>query len=194
MPRYGYIRLDKKDPDIARQASQMDGIGGFDKIFVEQRHGNYSVNSIPEQLNKVINLLQPGDLLYVASLDRFCDQIREFIERMEIIIGKGADFVSLDEAFDTRSNSSKGTIRMIKALESNEKTAMSNRKKDGIKAARADGRIIGRPQVSIPVGFREICKEWAKCNITGVEAIKKSNMKSTSFYKKALELGYTRRK
>ena len=194
MPRYGYIRLDKKDPDIARQASQMDSIGGFDKLFVEQRHGNYSKNSIPEQLNKVINLLQPGDLLYVASLDRFCDQTREFIERLEIIIAKGADFVSLDEAFDTRSNSSKGTLRMIKALESNEKTAMSNRKKEGIKAARADGRIIGRPPVSIPVGFREICKEWAKCNITGIEAIKKSNMKSTSFYKKALELGYTRKK
>lgn len=194
MPRYGYIRLDKKDSDVARQASQLDSIGGFDKIFVEQRRGNYSINSIPEQLNKLISLLQPGDLLYVASLDRFCSQIRDFIERIDLILSKSADFIALDESFDTRSSSSKTTLRMIKSLESIDRETMSIKKKEGIRIARDEGRRIGRPPVSIPIGFREICKEWENGRITGVEAIRESRMKSTSFYKKAAELGYNRKK
>lgn len=194
MPRYGYIRLDKKDPDVARQASQLDSIGGFDKIFVEQRRGSFSVNSVPEQLEKVMNQLQPGDLLYVASLDRFCGQIRDFLERVDRIVSRGAEFIALDESFDTRSPSSKSTLRMIKSLEALDRQTMSARKKEGIRAAREEGRRIGRPPVSIPVGFREICREWAEGRITGVEAIRRSGMKSTSFYKKAAGTGFVRKK
>ncbi len=194
MPRYGYIRLDKKDPDVARQASQLDSIGGFDKVFVEQRRGPFSLNSIPEQLEKVMNLLQPGDLLYVASLDRFCGQIRDFLERVDRIVSRGAEFIALDESFDTRSPSSKSTLRMIKSLEALDRQTMSTRKKEGIRAAREEGRRIGRPPVSIPVGFREICREWSEGRIAGVEAIRRSGMKSTSFYKKAAGMGFVRKK
>jgi DNA invertase Pin-like site-specific DNA recombinase len=194
MPRYGYIRLDKRDADVARQASQLDSIGGFDKIFVEQPARNQSIRFVPEQLNKVIALLQSGDLLYVASLDRFCSQIREFVDRVDQIRTKGADFISLDESFDTRSSSSKTAMKMIRSLEFIERQTMSQRKKEGIRAARDEGRRIGRPPISIPVGFREICKEWERGGISGVEAIQRSKMKSTSFYKKAAELGYSRKK
>ena len=195
MPRYGYIRLDKKDSDVARQASQLDSIGGFDKLFVEQGRGSdHATKSSSEQLEKALSLLKPGDLLYVASLDRFCSQTRDFIGLVERILSIGADFISLDESFDTRSASSKNTLRMIKALETLDRQTMSSRKKEGIRVARSEGRRIGRPPVSIPVGFREICKEWEQGRITGVEAIRKSRMKSTSFYKKAAELGYTRKK
>lgn len=194
MPRYGYIRLDKKDSDVARQASQLDSIGGFDKLFVEQQRGPDRAGGVPDQLEKAIGILQPGDLLYVASLDRFCTQTRDFIERLEQIQSKGAEFVSLHESFDTRSSSSKNTLRMIRALDAIDRQTMSARKKEGIRAARDEGRRIGRPPVSIPVGFREICREWEQGRITGVEAIRRSEMKSTSFYKKAAELGYKRKK
>ena len=194
MPRYGYIRLDKRDADVARQASQLDSIGGFDKIFVEQPARSHSVHVVPDQLNKVIGLLQSGDLLYVASLDRFCSQIREFVDRVEQIRTKGADFISLDESFDTRAASSKTAMKMIRSLEFIERQTMSLRKKEGIRTARNEGRRIGRPPISIPVGFREICKEWEQGHITGVDAIQRSKMKSTSFYKKAAELGYSRKK
>ncbi len=194
MTRYGYIKLDKKDPDVARQASLLDTIGGFDKLFVEQKKSKELPNLIPEQLTKVMQLLQNGDLLYVASFDRFCTQTREFIERVEWILSQDADFISLEEVFDTRSSTSKSVFKTIKALETLDRETMSLRKKEGIRIAREDGRRIGRPPVSIPVGFRDICKDWELGKITGVEAIRKSKMKSTSFYKKADELGYRRNK
>lgn len=194
MPRYGYIRLDKKDNDVARQASQLDSIGKFDKIIVEQRRTG--INSPPafEQLDKLILQLKSGDLLYAASLDRFCSQTKDFIERVDAVLARKAHFICLEESFDTRSGSSKNVIKVVRILATIDKTTMSDRKKDGIKAARDDGRRIGRPPVSIPAGFREICKEWSAGRITGVEAINRSGMKSTSFYKKAAELGYIREK
>jgi DNA invertase Pin-like site-specific DNA recombinase len=205
MPRYGYIRLDKKDPDVARQASQLDSIGGFDKIFVEQNKTGRAEGSAreqsdrvevssTEQLDRAMAVLREGDLLYVASLDRFCTKMKDFINHVDWILSKGADFVSLDESFDTRSASSKVAMRMIRKLELLERETMSNKKKEGIRAARNEGRRIGRPPVSIPTGFREICREWEQGRISGVEAILKSGMKSTSFYKKASELGFIRRK
>lgn len=194
MSRYGYIRLDKKDQDVARQASQLDSIGKFDRIFIEQkRDPNYSSYTF-DQLNKLIQSLQPGDLLYVASLDRFCSQMKDFIKRVDMILSKKANFICLEESFDTRSGVSKSILKVVKILESIDRETMSERKKDGIKAARDDGRRIGRPPVSIPIGFRDICKEWSAGKISGIEAIGKCGMKSTSFYKKAAELGYIREK
>lgn len=194
MPRYGYIRLDKRDPDVARQAAQLDRIGGFDKIFVEQKKGDFSLDLVPEQLNRAIGMLQKGDLLFISSLDRFCCTSKEFLERVDEITAKNADLICLEENFDTRSPSAKNMVKMIKTLEQLDRSTMSARKKQGIKAARDEGRQIGRPPVSIPVGFRTICREWAEGTITGVEAIRRSGMKSTSFYKKAAELGYERNK
>jgi len=71
---------------------------------------------------------------------------------------------------------------------------MSKKKKDGIKIAREKGKRVGRPPVSIPVGFRQLCSDWADGKITGVEAIRISKMKSTTFYTKATELGFVRGK
>lgn len=194
MPRYGYIRLDKKDSDVARQASQLDSIGKFDRIFIEQNKDTHDTSSVFSQLNKVISQLRPGDLLYVASLDRFCSQVKEFIERVDLILSKKANFICLEESIDTRSVLSRSIMKIVKILESIDRETMSERKKDGIKAAREDGRRIGRPPISIPIGFRDVCKDWSAGKITGVEAIGRCGMKSTSFYKKAAELGYTRKK
>ncbi|MHB1484570.1 MAG: recombinase family protein [Saccharofermentanales bacterium] len=194
MPRYGYIRLDKKDNDVARQASQLDSIGKFDRIIVEQRRADINIPSPFEQLDKLISQLKPGDLLYAASLDRFCSQTKDFIERVDAVLAKKAHFICLEESFDTRAGASRNVIKVVRILASIDKITMSDRKKDGIRAARDDGRRIGRPPVSIPAGFRDICKDWSAGRITGVEAISRSGMKSTSFYKKAAELGYIREK
>lgn len=194
MARYGYIRLDNHDPDVARQASQLDSIGGFDKIFVEKKNFVTKQGKIPDQLDRAISLLTNGDILYVASLDRFCNKISEFIEQTDLVLSKGADLVCLETSFDTRNTASRNAIRMIKSLHDLDTKTMSQKKKEGIRIAKEKGKRIGRPTVSIPVGFRKICQRWSAGEISGIEAIKLAEMKSTTFYSKAAQLGFSRNK
>ncbi|MDD2392437.1 MAG: recombinase family protein [Eubacteriales bacterium] len=186
MARYAYMKIDDKDRDSARQALLLDDIGGFERIYVD--------DMTSDKLNRALSVLKPGDVLYVASADRICCSIREFLKINSIISKAGADFCCLDISFDTRSVSSEQILRTLEILSDIESDAMSRKKKTGIERARAQGRRVGRPPVSIPAGFRTICRKWEEGSITGTEAIRMSGLKSTSFYKKASELGYDRNK
>lgn len=194
MARYGYIRLDNEDKDTTRQADLLDGIGDFDKIFVDRNFaGKTKKDDGEKQLLKVLSILQAGDTLYVASADRIFEKIEDFIKIVNSIKSVEADFCCLDINFDTRSSASSQVLRTIEALNKIEKTYMSRKKKEGIANAKKQGRRVGRPPVSIPPGFRQICAKWAEGEITGVEAIKRSGLKSTSFYTKAKMLGFKRK-
>ncbi|MHB8962015.1 MAG: recombinase family protein [Saccharofermentanales bacterium] len=196
MARYAYMKLDANDPDTTRQAALLDGIGGFDRIFVDKAPGatvQFPDRSRP-QLSKAVARLQKGDSLYAAFADRVCGPIREFTGLVDSVKEAGADFICLDISFDTRSAASLQTLKTLKTLSDIERSTMSDRKKYGIRSARKQGRRIGRPPVGLPSGFREVCRDWAEGRISGVEAIRRSNMKSTSFYKKSAELGYVRQK
>ncbi|MEA4889501.1 MAG: recombinase family protein [Clostridiaceae bacterium] len=187
MARYGYMLLDQADADVSRQAMQLDSIGGFDRIFVD-RH--LRENSGREQRDRLIALLQQGDVVYAAAADRFCDHLRDFLNCQHQIAASGADIVLLQENLDSRTNAGHQTIRVLQAFDRLDFSYQSDRKKAGIRQARADGRRIGRPPVSIPPGFREICRAWAEGKINGQEAARRSGLRSTSFYKKAAELGF----
>jgi DNA invertase Pin-like site-specific DNA recombinase len=191
MARYGYMLLDQTDPDVSRQALQLDSIGNFDRIFVDrQPPGANQLQPVRDQRERLLRQLQSGDVVFAAAIDRFCDNLRDFLQLYQVIIGCGAELAILQENLDTRSQSGRQTIRMLQAFEQLEFRYQSDRKKAGIRAARQQGRRIGRPPVSIPPGFREICKDWAAGRINGQEAARRSGLRSTSFYKKASELGF----
>ena len=191
MARYGYILLDLTDSDVSRQAMQLDGIGDFDRIFVDRRLTLADQSqSVREQRKRLLGLLKAGDVVYAAAADRFCDNLKDFGRMYQLILDQGAELVLLQENLDSRSSAGRLAARIVIAFEQLEFHYQSDRKKAGIQAARRQGRRIGRPPVSIPPGFRAICKEWSAGRINGSEAIQRSGLRSTSFYKKAAELGY----
>ncbi len=190
MARYGYILLDQADQDVSRQALQLDSIGGFDRIFVDRQPAKSQSPSVREQRRRLISQLQTGDVVFTAAVDRFCDHLRDFLNLYQKIAAAGAELVVLQESLDSRAAAGRQAIRLLSAFEKLEFHYQSARKKAGIQAARQQGRRIGRPPVSIPPGFREICREWAEGKINGQEAARQSGLRSTSFYKKAGELGF----
>ncbi len=192
MARYGYMLLDAADPDVNRQALQLDCIGSFDRIFVDHATAvARSRHQLPrQQRHKLLECLKPGDVVYAAALDRWCDNLRDFLETARCIAQASTDICIMAEGLDTRSAAGRQAMRMLQGFEQLDFEYQSGRKKAGIEAARKKGRRIGRPQVSIPPGFREICQEWAAGRIGGPEAARRSGLRNTSFYKKAAELGF----
>jgi DNA invertase Pin-like site-specific DNA recombinase len=192
MARYGYILLDRADPDVSRQAQQLDSIGEFAKILIDRlAPENGQAGNARVQRQRLINSLQSGDVIYTAALDRWCDNLKDFLEINQAIDQVGADLCILTESLDTRSPSGRQVIRLLHGFERLEFLYQSSRKKAGIEAARRNGRRIGRPLAAIPPGFRKICREWSEGRISGLEAARQSGLGNTSFYKKAAELGFT---
>jgi DNA invertase Pin-like site-specific DNA recombinase len=189
MARYGYMLLDRVDPDVSRQAMQLDTIGGFDRIYIDRQPAG-SLDPGRGQRSRLLNKLKPGDVVFAAAVDRFCDNLRDLLKTFRKITDAGAELAILQESLDSRSPGGRVAFRLLESVERLEFRYQSDRKKAGISAARQQGRRIGRPPVSIPPGFREICQSWAAGLINGQEAARRSGLRSTSFYKKAGELGY----
>ncbi len=189
MARYGYMLLDRTDPDVNRQAMQLDTIGEFDRIFVDRRKDGDDSGS-RSQRSRMILQLEPGDVVYSASVDRLSDNLKDLVSVIGEMTGRKAHLAILQEGLDSRSTAGLKALRLLESVNRLEFEYQSERKKAGIRAAREQGRRIGRPPVSIPPGFRDICKAWSDGKISGVEAIRRSGLRSTSFYKKAGELGF----
>ena len=60
-----------------------------------------------------------------------------------------------------------------------------NRQAEGILAAQLQGKHLGRPKMKIPEGWGEIYMLWKSGEITAVEAMKRSGLKKSTFYKLA---------
>jgi DNA invertase Pin-like site-specific DNA recombinase len=191
MARYGYILLDRQDPDISRQAQQLDSIGDFSRIFIDQATADApTAEPARAQRQRLIGLLEKGDVVYCAALDRWCDNLKDFLDQNQAVDRAGADLCILGDPFDSRSQAGRQAVKLLRGFARLEHHFQSSRKKAGIALARQNGRRIGRPLAAIPPGFRKICKEWSEGLINSKEAAQRSGMGSTSFYKKAGELGF----
>lgn len=190
MARFGYMLLDTKENEVSRQALQLDTIGGFTRIFIERWIDNNKNNSTRDQRSKMLAALKQDDIVYVAAVDRICSNMRDFLQFWTDLEKKDCALVILEENFDSRSAAGKQGIRLVRSFTDLEFRFQSDRKKAGIRKARETGRRIGRPPAAVPPDFRAICRAWSSGEINGQEAIRQSGMRSTSFYKKAAELGF----
>lgn len=64
--KYGYARVSSKDQNLARQLARLKEVG-VNRIYKEKISG--AINERPE-LAKVLDVLKPGDELYVLEMER----------------------------------------------------------------------------------------------------------------------------
>ncbi len=117
---------------------------GCDKIFVDQISSRAYDR---EGLQKAMEFLRSGDTLVVWRLDRLGRSLKHLIEFCTQLQEKGIGFKSLTEAIDTTTPNGKLMFHLFGALAEFERNLISERTKAGLAAAKARGRLGGRPQV-----------------------------------------------
>ena len=100
-----------------------------------------------EGLHKAMEFLRSGDTLVVWRLDRLGRSLKHLIELITQLQEKGIYFKSLNEAIDTTTPNGKLMFHLFGALAEFERNLISERTKAGLAAAKARGRLGGRPQV-----------------------------------------------
>jgi DNA invertase Pin-like site-specific DNA recombinase len=130
----------KQEAGLAAQLRTLLEQNGCEEIFQEQVSGAEE----RAQLNVAIRCLRPGDQLVVTKLDRFARSLEHAIKLERCIAAKGASLVILDPAVDTSTSIGRLMFNMIGAIAQFEREIMLDRQRDGIAAAQAAGKYVGR--------------------------------------------------
>lgn len=193
--KYGYIRVSSKDQNEDRQVAAMieNGIHERD-IFLDKGSGKDFQRAQYQLLKRI---LRPGDVLYIHSLDRFGRNKEEIVEEWNAITKElHADIVVMDMPLldTTQYKDSMGTfiadlvLQILSWIAQDERERIRKRQREGIDAAKNQGRTFGRPKAQITDAFMAAYDKWKKGEITATQAMQQANVKKTTFYKLAKRL------
>jgi DNA invertase Pin-like site-specific DNA recombinase len=140
----GYARVSTDDQDLSLQ---LDALEQHDVpknlIFTDKLSG---AKSERPGLDKCLDVLQPGDTLAVWRLDRLGRSMRHLVTLIEDLRERGIGFRSIsDGMIDTTSASGELIFHIFSALAQFERRLIQERTRAGLAAARARGRVGGRP-------------------------------------------------
>ncbi len=138
----GYARVSTEDQKLDLQLDALRQ-AKCDKIFKDVASG---AQSDRVGLDGATRYLRPGDTLVVWKLDRLGRSLKHLIEMINQLNLKGVFFRSLQENIDTSSSGGKLTFHLFGALAEFERDIIRERTKAGLEAARARGRVGGRPK------------------------------------------------
>lgn len=142
MAKVGYARVSSKAQDYQ---AQVDGLkaAGCEKIYSEKVSGK-STNGRRE-FDKLMKALLPGDIVYVAKLDRLARSSRDLHNILHELDEQQCGFVSLGESWcDTTSAVGRLMLTIMGGIAEFERTLIRSRCEDGIARARAKGTKFGR--------------------------------------------------
>ena len=139
----GYARVSTQDQTLDLQTDALRQVG-CEKIFTDTTSG---VKSERPGLQEAMNHLRAGDTLVVWRLDRLGRTLKHLIATITNLSDKGIGFKSLQEYIDTTTSGGKLIFHIFGALAEFEREVIKERTNAGLQAARARGRLGGRPKL-----------------------------------------------
>ena len=177
---YGYARVSSKGQHEDRQVTAFleEGVAQCD-IFVDKQSGK---DFDRPKYRRLLKKLEPGDTLFVKSIDRLGRNYEEIIEQWRHIAKEqGVFIVVLDmPLLDTRQKDRDLTgtfiadliLQILSYVAQQERDFIRRRQEEGIAAAKARGVKFGRPPSERPPEFSTLCEQWLKSEISARSAAK----------------------
>lgn len=181
--KIGYIRISTTDQNTARQEVMMKELG-VEQVFIDRMSGK---NTDRPELKRMINFVREGDVVIVESISRFARNTKDLLELVDQLTEKQVEFISKKEAIDTTTPTGKFMLTVFGAVAELEREYILQRQKEGIAIAKQNGVYKGRKPIEHPK-FREVVAIWKEGEITATEAMKRLDMKPSTFYRKVKEM------
>jgi len=139
----GYARVSTQDQTLDLQTDALTQ-SGCEKLFTDMTSG---AKAERPGLQDAINHLRAGDTLVVWRLDRLGRTLKHLITTITELSDQNIGFKSLQEHIDTTTSGGKLIFHIFGALAEFEREIIRERTSAGLQAARARGRIGGRPKI-----------------------------------------------
>lgn len=138
----GYARVSTEQQELLRQIDALKKYG-IDELYTEKMTGTKSDR--PE-LNNVKLRARTGDTIVIESLSRLGRSSKDLLILIDEWDKQDIHLVSLKENVDTSTPTGKLLITVLSAICQFERDITVQRTNEGLTAARARGRIGGRPK------------------------------------------------
>ena len=138
----GYARVSTQDQTLNLQKDALENIG-CTKIFTDVISGSTTER---QGLDEALAYVREGYTLVVWRLDRLGRSLKHLIETITSLNSLKIGFKSITENIDTTTSGGKLIFHIFGALAEFERDIIKERTQAGLTAARARGRIGGRPK------------------------------------------------
>lgn len=187
-----YARVSSREQNLDRQIEAFKKLGAEEReIICDKESGKNLERSGYQALKNT--MLRGGDTLIVKSLDRLSrnktdikNELQYFKDsniRLKVIdlpttmmdLPKGQEWV-----FDMVNNI---LIEVLGTIAEQERATIRKRQREGINAAKAKGKHLGRPKAQKPDNWNEIYEQWKLGEITAHQAMRVLGVSKSVFYK-----------
>lgn len=192
MSQFAYIRVSTKDQNVDRQ---LMALGSY-QIPKKNIYCDYQSGKDFERpaYKKLIKRIKKGDLLIIKSIDRLGRNYNDILVEWQHITKEiGADILVLDMSLlDTREKDGNLTgtliadlvLQILAYVAQTERDFIRQRQAEGIAAAKAKGKKLGRKPIQMPCEFKDIYREWQKGVLSADDAAEQLQISRSTFYRR----------
>ena len=184
---YSRCSTNETKQDINRQVRELKAAGA-EAIYMEYEHGDAKVKS---QQQAMFAESEPGDTIIVLEVSRLARSTQQLCEIIEIIREKHLRLVIVGSiTLDCRNGHadpmSEAFLQMAGVFSQLELAMIRSRVRSGMENARAKGRQIGRPQITVddlPSGFLRHYPAYKSGQLNISELARVCDLSRTTVYK-----------
>lgn len=187
-----YARVSSREQNLDRQIEAFNKLGAEEREIICDKESGKNLERFGYQALKN-TMLRGGDTLIVKSLDRLSrnktdikNELQYFKDnniRLKVIdlpttmmdLPKGQEWV-----FDMVNNI---LIEVLGTIAEQERATIRKRQREGIDAAKAKGKHLGRPKLELPENYDEVMTKWRAKDITARQAMSMLGVSKSSFYR-----------
>lgn len=187
-----YARVSSREQNLDRQIEAFKKLGADEREIICDKESGKNFNRSGYRALKN-TMLRSGDTLIVKSLDRLSrnkndikNELKYFKDnniRLKVIdlpttmmdLPVGQEWV-----FDMVNNI---LIEVLGTIAEQERQTIRKRQREGIDAAKAKGKHLGRPKAVKPANWDEVVSEWKNSKITARQAYTMLGVSKSVFYR-----------
>lgn len=152
----GYLRVSTTEQDADNQKLEILEYARKNKITIDD-FISISISSRRDtkarRIDELLERLQGGDMLIVAELSRLGRSVGQVATMVDELIKNKIKFIAIKENINLNGNGKKDlnatmSVGMFSVFAEIERQLISERTKAGLAAARAKGKLLGRPKGS----------------------------------------------
>lgn len=178
--KYGYARVSTEEQCLDRQVDQLRKIGiDEENIYKEKMSGTKSNRP---KLKALISAVEEGDVVYIESLNRLGRSSADLISLMQTFNNMNVTLISLKENLDFSTAAGKMIAQFLAILAEFERNCIVERVNEGLAAARARGRVGGRPKTPDKI-IDKALKMYDLHNLTVSEICRACGISRPTLYK-----------
>ena len=189
---YYYARVSTNEQNLDRQIAAFVAMGAEEREIITDKESGKSLDRPGYQALKNV-ILRKGDTLVVKSLDRLSRNKTDIRNELQFFKDQGIRLKVIDLP-TTMMDLPEGQswvfemvntilIEVLGTIAEQERLTIKQRQAEGIAAAKAKGKRLGRPPMKKPENWEQVYGSWKRGEITARKAIEMLGMKTATFYK-----------